>query len=392
MELQIKRPAHIVPSYSLTGDLLSYLRCGLQYRYYNGSALPPSRPVQLWFGEFIHGVLESSFRYWKDQKPAPAFPWPCTPKEYGKDAPKWEGHDIGRLADRVEHVLACQGKWARSKAARESAYRRAETAVNQLGPHLFPLISAAEAKVIGTREIPLGPAGSLELRTKRYELHGVIDVLTDVELAQVAGDNLLKKALLAGCKGLPGNFEVIVDYKGASRPLTSEDYWKQGQWQVQTYAWLRESQAATKKVAAGVLIYINELAPGSAEFKILQGALKDGSSDVLPAPGSQDAYQINTWKPGRSTDTLSLEFRLRRAIRVIPVTSSSIAEATKEFDATVRNIETDIASEATNGEILKTWKSDCKDGNTCVACDFRHFCPSPADAPAGYKIEAPPAP
>ncbi len=388
MTLELRREPEIVPSYSLTGDLLSFLRCGLQYRYHNGSALPPSRPVQLWFGEFIHGVLEGAFRIWTELNPP--FPWPSNQTPYHQAPPAGRvRHDIGEIGDVIEETLRAQGKSPRSTAARNSAYTRAERAVNDLGPYLFPLISVAEERVIGTREVPAA-AG---LRAKRYELHGVIDVVTDLQLTGADPGNLIREAIQRACPNLAGRYEVVVDYKGSRRPASNSPFWEQGGWQVQTYAWLRTRQPASLPVAAGLLVYINELAPAADDLETLKDEIRNGQTDVVPAPGSPDYYALNAWQAGAAVPQFSFDFRVARALRVVPVTAQSQDHATSSFDKVVRRIEGCVANEEQQGTIAGQWEA-CGDDETCAACDFRHFCPNPSPrrGQAGRQITAPPAP
>ena len=392
MVLSRKKENEIVPQYSLTGDLLSFLRCGLQYRYHNGSALPPSRPVQLWFGEFIHGVMESAFRLWNSSQVRPTFPWPCNVTKPLQTPPSGRlAHDIGTIGDIVEGTLRAQGKNPRSFDTRDNAYVRATQAVNELGPHLFPLIASAEEKVIGTRRIPSGSAHGHGARSSLYELHGIIDVVTDVTLSGVATTNIIRQAIQNSCPSLTGRYEVIVDYKGSRRPNTKEAYWAQGDWQVQTYAWLRTRQAQSLPVAAGVLLYVNELAPVAGDLLSLKQECSQHTTDVVPEKGSQDAYQLSAWRSGNAIPQFSLAFRLARAIRVIPIDSSSQTNATSQFDSVVASIEECVRNEAASGAINPHW-SPRGDDETCVACDFRHFCHDPHPQSGRHKIEAPPAP
>lgn len=378
MILESKPLDHIVPEYSLTGDLLSYRSCEMQYRYYNGSSLPPSRPVQLWYGEFIHGVLEESFRLWREYQFT--FPWPYREiaENENPDAPP-EGlaaNDLRRLAWPIELSLIQQNKRARSRIARRSAYRRAHAAINILGPRLFELISSAEEKLIGTRDMPA--SSGRPLRAARYVLTGVIDVVTNIELDAVGVENPIAHTVRDACPGLRGTFEVIVDYKSSHRPpINDRRHWLPGEWQVKTYAWLRQRQPESPRVAAGVLLYLNELSPSANDVERIRREVAAGTTDVLPRRGSRDARELQLTRAGTRVD-LSEEFRLRRAIRVIPIDNTTLDAATREFDEIVGQIESRIAREDETGSISATWPPTCEEYRTCVACDFKAFCPSPA--------------
>jgi hypothetical protein len=191
-------------------------------------------------------------------------------------------------------------------------------------------------------------------RSTRYALRGVTDVLGNVQLGEPGGNAILE-AIRTFRPALAGDFEIIVDYKGARRPWIQRDqHWVLGEWQIQTYAWLRERQPEAHPVAAGILIYVNELSPSSADVGLIRDEINRGLTDAVPAPGSRDEYQIQAWVLGANAN-ISDAFKLARALRVIPVTEESKVEATGRFDEMVSRIEYNVAREALHGSIAQGW-------------------------------------
>lgn len=377
MELFIRELPFEIPKYSLTGDVLSFLRCGRQYRYYNGSALPPSRPVQLWTGEFIHGVMEEAYLYWLSNHPA--FPWPCTQTPARGEIPEnRQSYDIGEFGDRVERKLAAGGKTPRSTAARNAAYARVKAAINVLGPYLFPLITSTEQKLSGTVDMPEGieGIGGQKPRGDRYELTGIVDVISHVSI-ETHRDNPLVQIILSDIPELEGSFDIIVDYKAARRPLRNppdgqKPYWEHQNWQVQTYAWLRQQQIDSVPVKAAILININELFPSSSEIRELLREIDSNQTDVVPQPGTQDYYELYRWTSGTQAQ-FTEEFLLKRAIRVVKTDDAEIASSMEEINRVITSIELCALNENATGNIPNNWLAD--GGNQdCDACDFRRFC------------------
>lgn len=406
VRLSVARPAYMVPSYSLTGDLLAYLKCGLQYRYQNRGALPPSTPVQLWFGQFVHALMEESYLRWRDDSSYTRFPWDWAtlirPLELEVDK---------RLA--AAGLLAPRQQFCRSDGINAQppcscpdplvdhhellASRRVERMLATWAPHLFPLISRAEVNVRGIR--PLSYAGPR--RGDYYEVSGTIDVLGSVAISGAPAGNLLLHRLnavpeiRAAINALgDSSYEVILDYKGTRRPSLRANDLEHYKWQVHTYAWLREQQADAGEVVAGILLFGNELEPSGEDIKRLKADVQAGETDIMP--NAADTARIRAWRPGAPVPRLSSHFLEDRSVLIFPISRTAIDAYAGEFDGVVEDIERSVAGESTGAPITSAWSSRPSGGTygapeqeTCTACDHKYYCPIARGAGYGGTPTAP---
>ena len=368
MALTVRPPITALPSYSLTSDLLGFLRCGLQYRYTRIGNLPSSHPVQLWFGQFIHAVLEEAYREVNDNS---------------EPLPPWTQDEIDEIMDRIDRRLVAQNIRCWDDKSRDLGRKRATAAVNELGPVLFPLINQAEVRVRGARKLPTALKGLIQKDIERYEMLGVIDIVTQIELfsPKARGNKLIELVVEDLPCDPPEEFEVIVDYKGMKRPEDAGVGKKMLEiydWQVHTYAHLR-STLTTKPIIAGVLVYLNELVPTKTDFYDLRRAVNDKKKGIIvPEPDSEDEKLLLGWKPANKEDQpplLSIDFRLTRAIRVVPIDEASKKKSLKAFDDTVARIEQCIAKESQTGKVISSWEKNNSSEKNCEACDAKTYCP-----------------
>lgn len=224
---------------------------------------------------------------------------------------------------------------------------------------------------------------------------GIIDVITEMALDDPAtANNRIVSAIKNALPGsLNGPFEVIVDYKGMRRPPKKgsrrggPDFWSIYEWQLQTYATLRSLQSDSRPVAAGVLLYLNELRPSISDIASLRKEIRQGLTDVVPRPGSNDEKILEGESARGAIPELSFEYRLQRALRIIPITKESQESAARNFDKVVFDIEIARAKEQQSPHIREQWPKDASDEATCVACDWRSVCPDQTGVTAKLPTE-----
>lgn len=403
MRLSTRSEAYIIPEYSLTGDLLSFLTCNLQYRYQNKGTLPPSMPVQLWFGEFIHGVMEEAYLEWENERKE--FPW-----DWVEDVRPIEDMIDLRLQVRglyppKNHFFTTNSPDSKLKSHelnehdhKKLASARAHEAINRWGPHLFPLIDSAELLIKGIRNMPNYDEN--KSRSNYYGINGVIDVLSSIkinetveETNQLTLDSYTNKIIeflkrdpdfQDNIRDIPEDqYEIIIDYKGMKRPSTTDTTWEHHKQQILTYSWLRSKQDDAKPIVAGIIFYLNELVPSYEDLQALQIDLENEQTDV--EIDSEDYEKIMNWDETKEYPQLSEELKERRSIRIITINDEEIESALERFDEVVDDIETSIIREKNGCNIKNAWKAEAEE-RTCSACDFRTFCGNEKNKMKNFKV------
>ena len=135
-------------------------------------------------------------------------------------------------------------------------------------------------------------------------------------------------------------------------------------------------------------MYLNELRPSVDDIAALRRELRHGLTDVVPTPGSNDEQFLNSDKSRGFVPDLSFNFRLKRALRIVPISTESQQDAAQHFDDVVLDIEIARANERQSPQIREQWPNSPFDDATCVACDWRAVCPAHPDVTASLPTES----
>lgn len=109
-------------------------------------------------------------------------------------------------------------------------------------------------------------------------------------------------------------------------------------------------------------------------------------TDVIPEKGTLEDQMLTNFRGKGALTGLPYDFRLKRAMRIIPIDDNSIKRSLDAFNDVVRRIEICRGKENATSDIFSSWESNPTDKSTCTACDAKTYCP---DSPEKGKPKLP---
>ena len=366
---------YLLPRLRVAGDLLRFESCPLRYRLHGVAGWPEAdaEAAPRLAGTLVHAALDHAGTA-------------CRPRNAGGEGLPIDDDAASRaLASARRLVDALSPRAGRSDALHASldaAAAIARRTILDLGPYLFPHLTATEQRLAATRlhlDASIGEDGDRRrLRNvERFEVSGVLDAAASGLLPDPDGGPF--ESLIHGALNRPIERPVgaVIDYKlarrprhaeqGRSKPDTGAVSLEAHAFQVAAYACIRD-RFAVNDVLVGVVIYLYDLFP-----------------ELDPRAGNADAPDVAVGE-GRpvdgvdlpSHDARSISARLHRASAVVVIDEAAVSEATARIDHIGAAIEACAEREAASLPPRLAWPT--RRSEICGECDVRPMCPEWQDA------------
>jgi hypothetical protein len=361
---------YLLPRLRVAGDLLRFEACPLRYRLHGVGAWPEADAdaSPRLAGTLVHAALDHAGTA-------------CRPRAAGGEGlPPNDDVALQAIAEARRLVDAVSPRANRSVALNRAlgdAERLARRTILELGPFLFPHLTATEQRVAATRQHLHRPSDERgrqrRLRNvERFEVSGVLDavvagIVPDPDGAPIA-------ALIHGALRQVSTRPIgaVIDYKLARRPhVTQQDQQGEGTtgdqlgshaFQVAAYACIR-NDFLIEHVQVGIVIYLYDLFP-----------------ELDPLGASTSGSDLNTGRYALADDTgetprqaQSIGSRLQRAASVVVLDENVFAEATARIDRLGAAIEACAEREAASVPPRLAWPA--RRSEFCGTCDVQPMCP-----------------
>ena len=341
---------------SMSGDLMTFRQCPLQYRCYNVLGLPRSNKDPLWNSEFICELEREAYHQWRS-----------TGRKI-KDR-----QSIGLMSRQVDGFLRSQGMRPHPKTYEDDVEGisgklmnlRAHETVCFLMDHLFPLVTENDAvfRYCDDR-MPFSMTGSA----------GVMDGNT---ILNAESSNVLAQIIKQSVESLSSDSKVIFEIRGTERPLQEDEGSNKDSHTTYIHALMgmrMSDNDEAGRIAAGVILYLNELRLSKRARKALYAYLED----------SDDDDDIDILLELEDGEQPSIESRMRRCIRVVPYDSVSSRKAINDMSRIgMEIIRAHQSDEEDPSAVRSHWEPGNYDERRCKECDLALSCASVPDENKG---------
>lgn len=361
----------VIRDFSISGDLIPYRRCGLQYRHYGVDNLPRSDVSRLWASNFIEAFEKEAYHAW------------CIKKELGVD--RNVSNELSRIVNRslrtkglIPNPISYEDD--PNGVSEKLMNLRAYDVLTFLVNDLFPLICDNNIAIryrdssmnISSKDCDDSEDMHIYNDFVGFSIYDTCGLIRGISILEAPENNPIRKAFGSDIERITNDSEVLFQICGMNSPLNKTS----GRHEVlfeelRALMEMRNRNTISEgpKVVAGILLFLNELHISKRMMKAEQIRMYDPNVEI----DLDDMDAVLEMEDGNQP---SWDYRLKKCIKVEyydqKICSRNLGSIVQLGTEISTNMEQDIMDPS---NLISRWEPGQYDEILCSSCDFRYCCP-----------------